>query len=96
MNNHQQNKKTLELALGRKFFNGRDADWGNTSIMSLKGSEFTGIFICDLEPLTDEKRLVVMSRVFNPATTEYEDTDIIDFNSETDDVNLLIGKLEWL
>lgn len=96
MSKHKENKKALEDALGLKFFTGRNADWGATDIMSIKGNEFTGIFICDLEPLTGEEKLVVMSRIFNPDTDEYEDTDIIDFDSDTDDINTLIEKLNWI
>jgi len=96
MSKHEQNKKALEDALGLKFFKGRNADWGATDIMSVKGNKFTGIFICDLEPLTGEEKLVVMSRVLNPTTEEYEDTDIIDFDSDKDSVELLIKKLDWI
>lgn len=93
---HKENKKALEKSLRLKFFQGRDADWGSTDIMIIKGNEFAGIFVCDLAPLTGEQKLVVMCRVHNPQTQQEEDTDIIDFNSETDDVKLLIEKLDWV
>lgn len=93
---HEDNKIALEIALGLKFFKGRDADWGSTDIMTLKGNQFTGMFICDLYPLTGEEKLVVMVRVQDPSTGAYEDTDIIDFHSATDDVHLLIEKLNWI
>jgi|LakMenEpi03Aug12_release.lakeMendotaPanAssembly.Ray.scaffolds.fasta_scaffold814343_2 hypothetical protein len=96
MSKHEQNKKALETALGLKFFQGRNADWGATYIMSIKGNEYTGIFICDLEPLTGEEKLVVMSRIYNNINDEYEDTDIIDFDSDVEDVELLIQKLDWI
>ena len=96
MSKHEENKKALEKGLGLKFFQGRNADWGATEIMTIKGNKFTGIFICDLEPLTGEDRLVVMSRIYNNISDEYEDTDIIDFDTDTDDINTLIEKLNWI
>jgi len=93
---HEENKKALEKGLGLKFFTGTNADWGATEIMTIKGNKFTGIFICDLEPLTGEDRLVVMSRIYNNISDEYEDTDIIDFDTDTDDINTLIEKLNWI
>lgn len=96
MNKHEENKKALEQALGLKFQKGRDADWGSTDIMSIKGNEYTGMFICDLEPLTGQQELVLMVRMQDPVTGEYEDTDVIEFNSDTDDVYYLIEKLNWI
>lgn len=96
MSKHSENKKALEDALGLKFQKGRDADWGSTDIMSIKGNQFTGMFICDLKPLTGEDRLVVMVRLQDSMTGEYEDTDIIDFDSNVDDVHYLVGKLNWI
>ena len=93
---HQENKKALENGLGLKFFTGRNADWGATSIMTIKGNEFTGMFICDLEPLTGDEKLVLMVRVFDSKKDAYEDTDIREFVSATDDVYDFIELLEWV
>jgi hypothetical protein len=96
MSKHEQNKKALEDALGLKFFQGRNADWGATYIMSIKGNEYTGLFICDLEPLTGENKIVLMVRVQDPVTGGYEDTDIETFCSDTDNIEYFIEKLNWV
>lgn len=96
MNKHEEDKKALEDSLGLKFFQGRNADWGATYIMSIKGNDYTGLFICDLEPLTGEKELVLMVRVQDPLSGDYEDTDIETFCSDTDDVFYFIEKLNWI
>lgn len=93
---HEQNKKALENALGLKFFTGRNADWGAADIMKIKGNEFNGMFIIDMYDLTMEEKLILMVRVHDPIKQEEEDTDILEFNSETDDINLLIQKLDWI
>lgn len=93
---HEQNKKALEDALGLKFFTGRNADWGAADIMKIKGNEFNGMFIIDMYDLTMEEKLILMVRVYDPIKQEEEDTDILEFNSETDDINILIEKLNWI
>jgi hypothetical protein len=93
---HNENKKALENALGLKFFTGRNADWGAADIMKIKGNEFNGMFIIDMYDLTMEEKLILMVRVHDPIKQEEEDTDILEFNSETDDINLLIQKLDWI
>ena len=93
---HEENKKALEDSLGLKFFQGSNADWGATYIMTIKGNEYTGMFICDLEPLTGQRELVLMVRVQDTVTGDYEDTDIETFCSDTDDVHYLIEKLNWI
>lgn len=93
---HEQNKKALEDALGLKFFTGRNADWGAADIMKIKGNEFNGMFIIDMYDLTMEEKLILMVRVHDPIKQEEEDTDILEFNSETDDINILIEKLNWI
>ena len=93
---HNENKKALENALGLKFFTGRNADWGAADIMKIKGNEFNCMFIIDMYDLTMEEKLILMVRVHDPIKQEEEDTDILEFNSETDDINLLIQKLDWI
>lgn len=93
---HEENKKALENGLGLKFFQGRNADWGATYIMTIKGNEYTGMFICDMKPLTDEEKLILMVRMQEPLSGEYEDTDVYEFVSETDDVEYFIEKLNWV
>jgi hypothetical protein len=93
---HQENKQKIATALGLKWFTGRNADWGGASLLSIKGNEFYGIFIIDMNTLTGDEHFIVMSRIFNSQTEECEDTDIIHFDSEKDDVNLFIEKLSWV
>ena len=93
---HEENKKALEDSLGLKFFQGSNADWGATYIMPIKGNKFTGMFICDLEPLTGQQELVLMVRIQDPLTEDYIDTDIETFCSDTDDIVFFIEKLNWI
>lgn len=93
---HNENKKALENSLGLKFFQGKNADWGGADILSIKGNQFNGMFIIDMYSLTMEEKLILMVRVHDPIQQEEEDTDVLEFNSETDDINLLIQKLEWV
>ena len=93
---HNENKKALEDSLGLKFFQGKNADWGGADILSIKGNQFNGMFIIDMYSLTMEEKLILMVRVHDPIQQEEEDTDVLEFNSETDDINLLIQKLEWV
>ena len=92
----EENKKALENALGLKFFQGKNADWGCADILSIKGTQFNGMFIIDMYSLTMEEKLILMVRVHDPIKQEEEDTDVLEFNSETDDINLLIEKLNWV
>ena len=96
MSKHEENKKALENSLGLKFFQGRNADWGATYIMTIKGNEYTGMFICDMKPLTDEEKLILMVRMQDPLTEDYLDTDIETFCSDTDDIGYFIEKLNWI
>ena len=96
MSKHEQNKKALEKGLGLKFFKGRDADWGATDIMSIKGNEYTGMFICDMKPWTDEEKLILMVRIQDPILGDYEDTGVFTFCSDTDDIEYFIEKLNWI
>lgn len=94
MSKHKDNKKAVEEALGKKFFTGRNADWGGAQILSITGGEFYGLFIIDMDSLTGEEDLILMYRLFNPTTERTEDTDIILFESEFDNIYEFIKKLE--
>lgn len=93
---HEENKKALENGLGLKFFQGKNADWGGADILSIKGNQFNGMFIIDMYSLTMERKLILMVRVHDPIQQEEEDTDVLEFNSETDDVEYFIEKLNWV
>ena len=86
----------IEQRLNRRFITGRNADWGGAKILPVKGTEFEGLFLIDLDSLTGEKRIILMVRIFNPQTEEYEDTDILEFDEEKDDLDLFLEKLNWI
>ena len=96
LRSHEENKKALENGLGLKFFQGKNADWGATYIMTIKGNEYTGMFICDMYPLTGDEKLILMVRMQDPLSGDYEDTDVYEFVSATDDVEYFIEKLNWV
>lgn len=89
-------KEKIEQSLGLKFKKGRDADWGGAEIMSIKGDNYNGMFLCDISPLTGEQKIILMVRIHNPETGLEEDTEVLEFNAEVDDIDLFIQRLEWL
>lgn len=92
----QQHKEQIEQALGLKFQKGRDADWGGAEIMSIKGDNYNGMFLCDISTLTGEQKIILMVRIHNPETGLEEDTEVLIFDAEVDDIDLFIRKLEWI
>lgn len=92
----KQCKEKLEQAIGLKFKEGRNADWGGASIMPIKGDDFQGMFLCDVSSLTGEQKIILMVRIHNPQTCTEEDTDVLEFDAEVDDIDLFINRLEWL
>lgn len=91
---HQQVKDKIAHALGVKWFRGRDQDGGSAWILSLKGTEFAGTFVCDLESLTGKTHLVLMKREF--VEGQEEDEELEYFDTQEDDVEQFIEKLKWL
>ena len=89
-------RERLEQALGLKFKQGRSADWGGAYIMPIKGDDFQGMFLCDVSPLSGEKKIFLMVRIHNPVSCTEEDTDILEFDADVDDLELFINKLEWV
>lgn len=89
-------KEKIEQALGLKFKKGRDADWGGAYIMPIKGDNYNGMFLCDISSLTGEQKIILMVRIHNPETGLEEDTEVLKFNAEVDDIDLFIQRLEWI
>lgn len=89
-------REKIEQALGLKFKEGRNADWGGAYIMPIKGNEYNGMFLIDLSSFHGEEKVVLMCRIFNPQTEECEDTDILEYDNETDDLDLFLEKLDWV
>ena len=92
----QQHKEQIEQALGLKFKKGRDTDWGGAEIMPIKGDNYNGMFLCDISPLTGEQKIILMVRIHNSETGLEEDTEVLIFDAEVDDIDLFIRKLEWV
>lgn len=86
----------IEQKLNKQFITGRNADWGGAKILPIKGTEFEGLFLIDLNSLTGDKKIVLMVRLFNSQTEEYEDTDILEFDEEEDDLDLFLEKIQWV
>lgn len=89
-------RERLEQALGLKFKQGRSADWGGAYIMPIKGDNYNGMFLCDISPLTGEQKIILMVRIHNSETGLEEDTEVLIFDAEVDDIDLFIRKLEWV
>ena len=62
----------------------------------LTNNHFYGLFLIALYSLTDEDKVILMTRIFNPETEECEDTDILEYDHETDDLDLFLQKLDWI
>lgn len=93
---HKSDRKKLEEALKIKFFPGRNADWGGMDILPIKGDHYRGMFIVDMDTLTGEKELILMVRTQNPETDDDEDVEVYTFETEKEDINSFIQRLEWV
>jgi hypothetical protein len=91
---HQQVKDKIAHALKLKWFRGRDQDWGFAWILNLKGTEFVGTFLCDLNSLDGPHILVLMVRKIVDGQEVDEELDF--FDTQKDNVEQFIKKLKWL
>jgi hypothetical protein len=86
----------IEQRLGRKFITGTNADWSGARILPIKGNNFYGLFLLDLKSFHGEDKVVLMCRILNPTTEEVEDTDILEYDDEIDNLELFLEKLDWI
>jgi len=86
----------IEQSLNRKFIEGSNADWGGSLILPIKGNNYYGLFLIALYSLTGDEKVILMSRIFNPQTEECEDTEILEYDDEVDDLEIFLQKLDWI
>jgi len=97
-NQHQVNLQLINSIIGQPINQIHSADWGGIRVWSIKGSEFEGVFLKDMQTCNNEFSFVLMERKFNSKLGEEEDQNLfvtnLDETVESDgSVDELIKKI---